>query len=132
MAEISGKLRDSMANAPFPRLLGFRLLELAEGYARTAVILRPDHANFLGGVDGGLIAALGDYACACACSTLGKAVGLQGDIHWLAAPSLTGELFAEARTVHAGRTISLTEVTVTDSSGKLIAKYSGTAFARPS
>lgn len=133
MAEISADLRNSMVNAPFPRLLGFRLLDLSEGYARMAVTLRPDHANFLGGVDGALIASLADCTVACACNTLGQVrVGLQSSINYISGPSLKGELFAEARVFHAGRTIALTDVTITDSNGKVVARSTSTALARPS
>ncbi len=134
MAQISPELRNALANAPFPRLLGFRLLDLAEGYAKIAVTIRPDHANFQGGVDGALISSLADCAHACACNTLGQPrVGMQYNINFISGIGLKGELVAEARTVHAGRTVSLTEITVTDpATGKLIAKATATALARPS
>lgn len=132
MAEISPELRSAMENAPFPRLLGFRLLELATGYARAAVTLRPELANFLGSTDGALITSLADYAHACAANTLGLRVGMQANINYISGVGLKGELIAEAKTVHAGRTVALTEITVTDANGKLIAKATGTALARPS
>ena len=134
MAQISPELRKALENAPFPRLLGFRLLDLSEGHAKLAVTIRPDHANFQGGTDGALISSLADCAHACACNTLGQPrVGLQYSINFISGIGLKGELVAEAKTVHAGRTVSLTEITVTDSAtGKLIARASATALARPS
>lgn len=133
MAPISPELKTALANAPYPRLLGFRLLELSEGYAKLAVTIRPDHANFQGSVDGALVSSLADCAHACACNTLGQPrVGLQYNINFISGVGLKGELIAEAKTVHPGRTVSLTEITVTDSTGKLVARASATALARPS
>ena len=132
MSQVSAELKNVLANTPYARLLGFRLLELAPGYARVAVTLRPELANFQGSTDGALIASLADYTHACAGNALGQRVGLQFNINFISGVGLQGELLAEAKTVHAGRTISLTEITVTDPNGKLIARATATALARPS
>ena len=132
MAHITAELKASMENSPYGRLLGFRLLELAEGYARVSVTLRPEHTNFLGMIHGGLVMSLADYAFACSCNTLGQArVALQFSTNFVSAPPLAGDLLAEARTVHAGETIALTEISITDASGRTIAKATGTAITKP-
>jgi len=133
MTNIPAELRASMENCPYSRLLGLRLLELAEGYAKVAVKLGPEHANFLGGVNGGLILSLADYGFACSCNTLGQVrVAVQFNMNFLSAPAFGGDLRAEARTVHAGKTIVLAEISITDTSGKLVAKATGTGITRPS
>ncbi|MFC2002595.1 PaaI family thioesterase [Chloroflexota bacterium] len=132
MPNITPELKASLENAPYPHLLGFRLLELSEGYARVSVTIRPEHANFQGTPDGAFVMSLADYASACACNTLGQTrVGAQFNIHFIAAVPLESELTAEARTVHAGRTMALTEASVTDANGRIIAKASGTAITKP-
>lgn len=132
MAHISAELRTSMENSPYGRRLGFRLLELSEGYARVAVTLRPEHNNFLGMTDGGLVMSLADYAFACSCNTFGQVrVAVQFSTHFISAPTVKGELLAEGRTIHAGKTMALTEISVTDASGKVIAKATGTAITKP-
>ena len=132
MSHITAELRDSMENSPYARLLGFRLLELSEGYAKVSVTLRPEHANFLGVTDGGLVMSLADYAFACSCNTFGQArVAAQFSTNFMSAPVMKGKLVAEGRTIHAGKTMALTEISVTDARGKAIAKATGTAIVKP-
>jgi len=132
MTEITPGMRASFEKSPFPSLLGFRLLELKEGYSKVAVTLRPEYANFNGTPDGALITALADYASATSCSTLGRVMaGIQFSINLVGTPSMQGELVAESRTVHPGRTIVVTEIMVRDGNGKLIAMATGTAITRP-
>ena len=129
MSEISASLRESMEQSPYAKKLGFRLIELSTGYSKISVEIAPHHLNFLGAVDGGLIMSLADYAFACSCNTFGqKRVAVQFDTHCLSASPLEGTLTAEGKTVHAGKTTALTEITVTASSGKLIAKATGVAI----
>ena len=132
MAHITAELRDALENSPYARLLGFRLLELSEGYAKVSVTLCPDHANFLGTTNGGLIMSLADYAFGCSANTFVQArIAVQFNTHFISIPALQGDLLAEARTIHAGRTVMLTEISVTDTSGRLIAKATGTAITKP-
>ena len=132
MAHITAELRASMDNSPYARQLGFRLLELSEGYAKVAVSLRPEHANFFGMIDGGLVMSLADYAFACSCNTFGRArVAAQFSTNFISAAAMNGDLRAEGRTIHAGKTMALTEISVTDASGRIIAKATGTAITKP-
>ena len=132
MPNITPELRASLENAPYPNLLGCRLLELAEGYAKTAVTIRPEHANFLGATDGCLAMSLADYAFASAVNTLGQTrIAVQFNINYVATAPSKGELMAEARTVSAGKTIAVMEISVTDATGGIIAKATGTAITRP-
>jgi len=131
MSNITPELRTSLENAPFPRLLGFRLLELSEGYAKVAVTIRPEHFSFLGTTDGTLVMSLADYAYACSVNTLGGIrVALQSNINFLAAAPSEGEITAEAITVHAGRSVAVMAMSVADGNGRVIAKATGTAMAR--
>ena len=132
MAHITSELRASMENSPYAQRLGFRLLELSEGYAKVSLTLRPEHTNFLGMIDGGLVMSLADYAFACSCNTFGQTrVAAQFSTNFISAPAMKGELLAEGRTIHAGKTMALTEISVIDASGRLIAKATGTAITKP-
>jgi acyl-CoA thioesterase len=131
MNTVTEELRQPMENSPYGQKLGFRLLELARGYAKVAVTLGPEHSNFLGMIDGGLVMSLADYAFACSCNTYGQVrVAAQFSTNFISAPVLRGELIAEGRTIHAGRTIALTEITITEATGRLIAKATGTAITK--
>ena len=132
MTHVTAQLRASMENSPFARLLGIRLLELSEGYAKVSVTLHSAHSNFLGITDGGLVMSLADYAFACSCNSLGKPrVAVQFSMNFISSPAIKGGLLAEARTIHASKTIALTEISVTDMSGRIIAKAVGTAVTKP-
>jgi len=131
MSAVTEELRRAMENSPYGRKLGFRLLELAKGYAKVAVTLGPEHTNFLGTIDGGLVMSLADYAFACSCNTFGQVrVAAQFSTNFISAPALRGELIAEGKTVHAGRTMALTEITVIEATGRLVAKATGTAITK--
>lgn len=132
MSTVIEELKRSMENSPYGQKLGFRLLELAKGYARVSVNLGPEHTNFLGTVDGGLVMSLADYAFACSCNTFGQVrVAAQFSTNFVSAPTFKGELVAEGKTIHAGRTMALTEITVTEAAtGRLIVKATGTAITR--
>ena len=132
MTNITPELRASLENAPYPNLLGFRLLELTEGYAKVAVTIRPEHASFLGATDGSLVMSLADYAFASSVNTLGATrVALQENIHFVATAPSKGELVAEARAVHVGKIIAVMDMSVTDDTGRIIARATGTAITRP-
>ena len=132
MTDVSPELRAKFESTPFAKHIGVRILDVAVGYARLAVRLEPKHANFLGGPHGALIASIADCALAVACNTFGREyVGIALSMVFTGTASMQGELFAEARTFHPGRTTNVTEITVTDEKGKLIARATGTSLARP-
>ena len=133
MTEVPAALKVKLENCPFAGMMTFELKELSPGYARVSVKLGPQHANFLGTLDGAFITALADHASACASSSFGRTVvGLQMNINFISTTALEGELVAESRAVHTGRTIILTEMTVTDSNGKIIARGTATTISRES
>ncbi len=75
--------------------------------------------------------SLADYAFACSGNTFGQVrVAAQFSTNFISAPTLKGELIAEGKTIHAGRTMALTEISVIDATGRLIAKATGTAITK--
>ena len=132
MTNMTPVTRETIEKAPYPNLLGLRLVELAQDYAKVTVSIRPDHANFLGTTDGALVVSLADYSLASASNGSGQTrVGVQSNINFIAATPLEGELTAEARPVHIGRTLSVFEARVTDVTGKIVAKATSTVMSRP-
>ena len=117
-----------MAASRWAARTGCRLLEVDTGYARVAVLPEESHLNFFESVDGGLVMSLADYAFACACNTYGdRRVAAHFSTNIVAAPVLGVEMLAEARTIHAGRRLAVTEIMVVQGE-RIIARCTGTAI----
>jgi uncharacterized protein (TIGR00369 family) len=111
---------------PMAAALSFTLTEVAEGRAVFRGLPGEGHLNPLGGVHGGWAATLLDSALGCAVhSTLAK-----GEAYSTAEFKVnltrpitprTGEVVCEGRVVHRGRTLAVSEATLKDRSGKLLA-----------
>ena len=114
---------------PIASFLDMRLLELVRGYAKVAMKLKPEYANFNGLIFGGIIVAVADQAFAYATnSVITPNVASQFNIHFVAGPDVDDELTAECRVVKSGRRVCISEMTVTNQEGKLIAKATGTTI----
>jgi len=121
------KLREKEAKEPIASFLKMRLVELSPGYSRVAMKLTPDHLNFNGMVFGGIVMAVTDQAFAYATNSLiSPSIATQFNIHLISGAGVGDELTAECRVVKSGRRIGVSEMTVTDQDGKLIAKATGT------
>jgi acyl-CoA thioesterase len=122
-------LRARGETEPIAAFLGVRLVELTEGYAKVAMKLRPEYANFLGGTFGGIIMSVADEAFAYATnSVITPNVASQFNIHFVAAPDLNDELIGECRVVKAGKRVCISEMKVTNQDGRLIANATGTTI----
>lgn len=113
-------------------LSGAVIEEIGENYAKCSMKLTEKHKNAYGGIMGGAIYTLADFAFAVA-SNYGKecaTVSLVGTASFMAVTS-GSELFAEARLLKDGKRNSFFEVTVTDDLGKLIAVVSFTGAHVP-
>jgi len=119
--------------SPYYRLLNMRIEEVKDGYARLTMNIEDKHLQFLGTVHGGAIASLADSAAAWAAvsSTDLKGVPLTVEmkINFLLAVE-SGKLIAEARTIHKGFRISVSDVEVKDDKGQLVAKSLVTYYLR--
>ncbi len=125
LAELSAKAKAE----PIASFLKMRLIELSPGYARITMKLNPEHQNFNGLVFGGIIMAVADQAFAYASNSLAyPSIASQFNIHFIAGAGQDDELTAEGRVVKSGRRAGLSEMTVTNQAGKLIAKATGTTI----
>ncbi len=123
------RLRATEPDEPIARFLGMKLVELSPGYARVVMKLGPQHVNFNGLVFGGIIAAVADQAFAYATNSLIQpSIASQFNIHFIAGPKPGDELIGECRVLKSGRRVGVSEMTVSTSDGKLIAKATGTTI----
>jgi len=116
--------------SPLAQLLGMRVVELSDGFAVVEMELRSTFLNWGNIIHGGVIMALADHAFGCSLNAGRQAyVAVQFSTNFVAAPAVGERLRAEAKVLHAGRRVGLTEIRVTSSSGRLIATATGTGVA---
>lgn len=121
---IHARLLRRMDRSPFWKFLGMELASAEEGVARVRLAARPDLKNSFGIMHGGVIGALVDSAGGLAVLTTGvdgPIPTVEYSLNFLA-PVEAGALTAEGRLLRRGRRIAVSEVTVTDEGGRLIAK----------
>ena len=122
-------LKAKAGREPIASFLNMKLLELSEGYARVSAKLKPEYLNFNNLVFGGIVMAVADQAFAYGTnSVITPNVASQFNIHFVASADVKDELIAECRVVRAGRRVCISEMTVTNQDGKLIAKATGTTI----
>jgi acyl-CoA thioesterase len=125
-ADIIASLKAGDANEPIASFLGMKLIELTPGYAKVSMKLKPEYRNFNGLVFGGIIMAVADQAFAYATNSIvHPSVASQVNIYFTAGADIGDELIGECRVIKKGRLVSVSEMTVTNGEGKLIAKATG-------
>ncbi len=93
--------------------------------------IRDIHRNGLGGVMGGAIFTLGDFAFAVACNNNHcPSVAINVSINYLTT-SKGSKLFAKSKCVRDGKTTGVYQIMITDDNGKEIALFTGTAYKLP-
>jgi acyl-CoA thioesterase len=107
---------------------GITLDEITEEEAICSLNLTDEHKNAYGGVMGGVIFTLADFAFAVLSNQIHQlTVAQQVDIHYLSAPK--GEkLIAKATCRKSGRTSSIVNVDISDDTGRDVAQFIGTGF----
>jgi acyl-CoA thioesterase len=127
IADSVSALRTKADGEPIASFLKMRLMELSDGYARIAMKILPEYTNFNGLIFGGIIMALADEAFAYASNTVVTPnVASQFNIHFIAGAQIDDELTAQCRVIKRGKRVCISEMTVTNQDGKLIAKATGT------
>jgi len=111
---------------PISRQLSFALTEVSEGRAMFRGMPSEHYLNPLGSVHGGWAATLLDSALGCAVQTLldkGEAYTTAEFKVNLTRPITprTGEVVCEGKVIHKGRTLAVSEATLKDANGKLLA-----------
>ena len=124
-------LRGDVPPPPVAELLGIRLVSIDEHEAVFEMDVRPEHANPMGTLQGGVICALADAAMG-----LAYAYRLEGGESFTTLELKTnylravtdGKLTAHGRVVHAGRTVGLTTCDVVDEQGRKVAHATSTCM----
>jgi uncharacterized protein (TIGR00369 family) len=124
--ELETVLRARLNANPFIKFVGIEAPQLGKGYARFVLPFKPELANSIGLLQGGVIAALADEAVAFALYSLVKAGEMintvEMKINFLGAVQAgTEPVAAEAHIAKRGRTISLGEFEVRQGE-RLVAK----------
>ena len=129
IAENISRLNQKSGKEPVASFLKMELAELSPGYARVTMKLTPQFQNFHGLVFGGIIMALADQAFGYASNSLSfPSVASQFNTHFLAGARVGDELTAECRVVKSSKRVGVSEITVTNQDGRLIAKATGTTI----
>jgi acyl-CoA thioesterase len=112
----------------FRELLGIKVLEVKDGYAKMSLEITKKHINAVGFTHGGVLFSLADCAFAEAVNFGdNKAVAIQVSINYLRPTSEGDVLTAEATTVSDGKTLVLCSVAV-KKENKDVALFSGLAY----
>lgn len=115
-------------NDRFATINGMKLEALTEDGCICSMDITDDHRNAYGGIMGGVIFTLGDFAFAIASNNVHKpTVALNVNINFLSSSKGT-HLTATAKCVKDGRTTSVYNVMITDEFGKDVAMFVGTGY----
>ena len=138
LADVTGleflqQMIDRGVQAPMARTLGFRLVEVADGFARFEARLTEDHFNPAGVGHGGYAATILDSALGCAVQTKLPKGTPYGTVelkvnHIRPIMPECGLLTATATAIHVGRRMGTSEGRLVDEKGKLLAHGSTTCM----
>ena len=131
---VENEIRQRMASSPFHVSMGITVEEVRDGAVDLRLDARPDHANLLGTVHGGVLATLLDTAAGLAVRSAippgSRHVSVNLDVQYLA-PASTGVLLATGLVVRMGRRIAFAEADVTDAGGAVVARAQVTIAVSP-
>ena len=109
---------------------GVRIEEARPNYSRCSLKIDERHFNVSGNVMGGAIFTLADYAFGVAVNTGDpSSVSLSSTINFIR-PTKGPVLYAEAKCIKRGRSITFFDVTVTDDDGNIIATVIANGFRK--
>lgn len=110
--------------------LGMQLVLVDEGFAELTLIVEEHHCNGHGICHGGIIFSLADSAFAFACNSRNQATVAQHNTISFIAPGRLGDvLTARAKEISLTGRSGLTDVTVTNQGGDVIAEFRGASRA---
>ncbi|MBO4337725.1 MAG: PaaI family thioesterase [Lachnospiraceae bacterium] len=120
--------REFFKNDRFATGNGMQIEELSEDHCVCSMQITDDHKNAIGGVMGGAIFSLGDFAFAVTVNNVHMpSVAQQMSCNFLSAPK-EGVLTARAKVKRSGRTSTIVNIDITDDKGRDIAQIVGTGY----
>lgn len=124
-------IKQRVANEPYARKLGLKLLRVEPGYAVVEMDLRGDMANIFDMTHGGAIFSLIDEAFQISCNAHGTvAVALNMTVTYHRPPKTRGVLRAESKEVYQSSKIATYEIKVTEGENTLIASCQALAYRK--
>jgi uncharacterized protein (TIGR00369 family) len=118
-------------DVPIARLIGFEAENIGEGRATVTFAAKPQHANPMGTLHGGILCDIADAAMGMAfASTLApdeSFTTIELKMNFFR-PVWQARLRAEGTVLHRGRTIAYVECTITDEESRVIAKAASTCM----
>lgn len=128
MKDIDSYLKE-VNSAPFARFMGFRIVEISEGYVRGEMLTSENIVNQVGGIHGGAIMAFADYLFGVVANMFEKpSVAVDISISFFAPANVGMKLLGEGRILRRGRRLVNVELMVEDEKNKTIAKALATAL----
>ena len=128
---LTSSSRGDLPAPPVGALVGFDVEHAADGESRLTFEARPEHANPMGTLHGGVLCDVGDAAMGTAyASTLAadeSFTTLELKVNYLR-PVWDATLTATGRVVSGGRTVGLVECDVHDEEDRLVARLSSTCL----
>jgi uncharacterized protein (TIGR00369 family) len=125
-------LKKAAKNEPVSSFLDTKLVKLSRGYAKLSMKLRPEYQTFNGFIFGGMIMALADQAFAYGSnSVITPNIAVQFNIHFVDKAESSDKLIAECHVIREGKRFCVSEITVHNQTGKLIAAATGTTIPIP-
>ena len=119
------------AGDKFATNAGCTIVMAAKGHAVAEMPITADHRNGMGGVMGGAIFTLADFALAVACNVDEEpTVSVSNTIEFLSSSKGT-KLIASCEADKSGRSLGYYTVDVTDDLGRKIARMTATCFRTP-
>jgi acyl-CoA thioesterase len=123
-------IRSRMEGDRFARHAGIELVAVSPGHATARLGVQPHHLNGLGGVQGGAIFTLADFAFAAAANSHGPlAVAVNVSITFMKGVT-AGTLTAEARELALNPKLGTYSVEVRTEEGQLVAVFQGLAYRK--
>jgi acyl-CoA thioesterase len=130
IARISAKTMWDEDNAT--RALGIEMISIGPGRATMAMTIQPSMTNGHGMCHGGYLFLLADSAFAFACNSHGQRhVAQHCNVTFLAPGKLGSRLVAEAHERQRAERSGITDVTVRDEAGTVIAEFRGHSRSIP-
>ena len=113
----------------FANFMGIETIELADGYAKTRMIIRPEFENTIGSLHGGTIFTLADTATGAAAASDGNMqTTVNCAMNYLKPGIGVKVLYGLARRIKRGKTISVYDVEIRDDKDVLYATGTFTYF----
>jgi acyl-CoA thioesterase len=127
-----GYSRKVIGEDPLSTLLGIRVEEVRESYARASLAIREQHCNFAKRAHGGVLFSLADQAFAMAVHSRGiKGFALEIKINYFQGVEAGETVYAEATPMDIRTRVSLWQIDLTTESGERIATAQGLAYLLP-